>query len=193
MLNIRSLYLITRASILLKFLLTSKITYSYIDATAPFVVKLDDLSLTNIFHHIQENHPNYIYYYVIDSTALVNGAQLSDIIQKLYFKSDFIIGHPAAAPGSDSKSGGCDLSKGFLVHQHLLEVLSNQSAVVDCVSDFGGISYVALASPFANAGIASATGKSLISPTVVHGLTSELDYQSAAKRILQESSSFSRT
>ena len=63
-------------------------------ASPPYSVTLEDLSLATILRHIIDNYSNYIFYYIIDSSALVNGVELSELIEKLYFKSDFLIGHP---------------------------------------------------------------------------------------------------
>ena len=59
-------------------------------------MELDNLNTQNVFKYLLEKHANYLYYYIIDSTALINGIELADIIQTLHFKSDFLIGVPKA-------------------------------------------------------------------------------------------------
>ena len=162
----------------------------------PYAVTLEDLSLKTILRHIIDNYSNYIFYYIIDSTALVNGAELSQVIEKLYFKSDFLIGHPMQPSLQQASSGrqhrrhnGCDPTKGFLVHQHLLQVISNQSAssAVECVSELGGgISYVAATAHAYTEAVPSSSSTAITRPIVIYGLTSELEYQAAAERILKD-------
>ena len=82
---------------------------------------------------------------------------------------------------------GCDLTKGFLVHHHLLEVISNQSAAIDCVSEVGGgINYIAATTATYTEAAVPSGAAAVARPVVIYGLTSELEYQAATETILKE-------
>jgi len=164
---------LTTSRLTKKFVLFEEAGSSKIGNGEPFQVELDNLNTQNVFKYLLEKHANYLYYYIIDSTALINGIELADIIQTLHFKSDFLIGVPKA-----NFKGMCDVRHGLLVHSYVLPALINESVKVECSKEVHGVRYTTVTQDQMNIG-----GRI---PNVITGLASELDYQSAAKRIIRD-------